>query len=89
MEFYSRPLRELPTGKGFADIVYLPKPEYREDYPALLVELKWNKDALSAIDQIKEKNYPSSIKDWTDNILLVAVNYDKKSKKHECVIEKL
>ncbi len=89
MEFYSRPLRELPTGKGFADIVYLPKPEYREDYPALLVELKWNKDALSAIDQIKEKNYPSSIKDWTDNILLVAVNYDKKSKKHECVIERL
>ncbi len=89
MEFYSRPLRELPTGKGFADIVYLPKPEYREDYPALLVELKWNKDALSAIDQIKEKNYPSSIKDWTDNILLVAVNYDKKSKKHECVIKKL
>lgn len=29
------------------------------------------------------------IKDWIGNILLVAINYDKKSKKHECVIEKL
>lgn len=57
--------------------------------PALVVELKWNKDSESAIDQIKEKRYPDSIKEYTDNILLVGINYDKKTKKHECSIEKL
>ncbi len=89
MEFYSRPLRELPSGKGFSDIIYLPKPEYMDEYPALLIELKWNKDAKTAIDQIKEKNYPESIKEYTSNILLVGINYDKTTKKHECIIEKL
>lgn len=47
---------ELLTGRGFADYVFLPKPEYREDLPALLVELKWNKKAETALQQIKEKN---------------------------------
>ncbi len=88
-KYYFKPIRELPSGKGFADIVFIPKPKYITRYPALLVELKWNKDRGSAIDQIKSRNYPDSIKGYTDNILLVAVNYDKKSKKHECVIEKL
>lgn len=58
-------------------------------YPAFIVELKWDKNAESAINQIKEKRYPDSIKEYTDNILLVGINYDKKSKKHECIIEKL
>ena len=49
-------MSELPTGRGFADFVYIPKPEYRQDYPALVVELKWNKNAKSALQQIKEKN---------------------------------
>ena len=89
MDKYFDPVREFPTGKGFADFVYIPKPEYREGNPALVVELKWNKDAVSAINQIKEKNYPNSIKKYTDNILLVGINYDKKTKKHECLIEKL
>ncbi len=89
MEFYSRPLRELPAGKGFCDFLYLPKPEYRDTYPALLVELKWDKEAESALTQIKKKNYPDSIKEYTNNILLVGINYDKKTKKHGCRIEKL
>ncbi len=89
MDAYFNPVRELPSGKGFADFVYIPKPECREERPALVVELKWNKDAESAIDQIKEKKYPDSIKEYTDNILLVGINYDKKTKKHECIIEKL
>ena len=89
MNRYFKPIRELPTGRGFADFVYIPKPEFKEDYPALVVELKWNKDAKTAQDQIKEKNYPDSIKDYTDNILLVGINYDKTTKKHECLIEKL
>ncbi len=89
MDAYFNPVRELPSGKGFADVVYIPRKECAGDYPALVVELKWNKDSESAIDQIKEKNYPDSIKDYTDNILLVGISYDKKTKKHECVIEKL
>ena len=88
-EYYFKPVRELPAGKGFADVVYAPKPKFVGEYPALVVELKWNKDAESAITQIKEKRYPDSIKEYTDNILLVGINYDKKTKKHECIIEKL
>jgi len=44
----------MPAGRGFADFVYIPKPEYREAYPALVAELKWNKNAEAAIRQIKE-----------------------------------
>ena len=87
MQYYFKPVRELPTGRGFADFVYIPKPEYRTDYPALIVELKWNKNANTALKQIKEKKYPESICSYTGDILLVGINYDKKSKKHKCAIE--
>ena len=80
-------IRELPTGQGFADLVFLPKPKYA-DLPALLVELKWDKGADTAIRQIKEKKYPKSLEGYTGNILLVGVSYDKKTRKHECRIEK-
>ena len=89
MQYYFKPIRELPTGKGFADFIYIPKPEYIRDYPALIVELKWNKNAKTALEQIKNKDYPEAIKQYTGNIILVAINYDKKSKNHECIIEKL
>lgn len=79
-------IRELPTGKGFADIVYLPKKH--SDKPAMLIELKYNKSAEGAIAQIKEKNYVESLKEYHGNLLLVGINYDKTSKKHECAIEK-
>ena len=71
MQYYFQPVRELPTGRGFADFVYLPKPEYRTSYPALLVELKWNKSTDTAIEQIWDKKYPDSILEYTGNILLV------------------
>ena len=89
MQYYFKPMREMPTGRGFADFVFVPKAEYAEDYPALLVELKWNKNAKAAIQQIKEKKYPSALEHYTGDILLVGVNYDKKSKEHQCAIEKL
>ena len=85
--YYFKPVRELPTGRGFADFVFIPKPEYRSDYPALVVELKWNKSAQTALQQIKEKKYPDSILTYTGEILLVAINYDK-LKDHQCLIEK-
>ena len=87
MQYYFKPVREFPTGRGFADFVYIPKPEYKADYPALVVELKWNKNAKTALQQISEKKYPESIAEYTGEILLVGINYDKKTKKHECVIE--
>ena len=87
MNYYFKPIRELPTGRGFADFVFIPKPEYRGDYPALVVELKWNKNVHTAIQQIRDKNYPQSLLAYTGNILLVGISYDKESKMHECRIE--
>lgn len=88
MQYYFKPIRELPAGRGFADFVFLPKPEYRGDYPALVVELKWNKKVQTAMQQIKERKYPLSILNYTGNILLVGINYDKDNKEHQCLIEK-
>lgn len=80
-------VREMPAGKGFADLVYIPQPGV--DKPALIVELKYNHSAQSAIDQIRERNYPSALKAYFGNMLLVGISYDKKSKQHECVIERV
>ena len=89
MQYYFKPVREFPTGRGFADFIFIPKPEYKSAYPALVVELKWNQKVQTAIQQIKDRKYPSSISDYTGDILLVGINYDKKSKKHLCIIEKV
>jgi hypothetical protein len=78
-------IRELPSGMGFADIVFIPRKA--SDKPAMVVELKYNRDAPSAIRQIKEKKYVKSLEDYQGNLLLVGINYDKATKKHECVIE--
>ena len=88
MQYYFKPVRELPTGLGFADFVFIPKPEYKNTYPALVVELKWNRDAETALQQIKNKRYPELVLNYTGDILLVGINYDKNSKKHQCIIEK-
>lgn len=78
--------REFPTGKGFADLVFLPRTDI--SLPALIVELKWDKSAKTAISQIKAKNYVEALADYTGKILLVGINYDKKTKVHQCIIEK-
>lgn len=88
IQYYFKPVRELPTGRGFADFVYIPKAEYMVEYPALLIELKWNKNAETALNQIKNRKYPEAIANYTGKILLVGMNYDKKTKEHSCVIEK-
>ena len=87
MQYYFKPIREFPTGRGFADFVFVPKSEYKADYPALIVELKWNQNARTALQQIKDKKYVSSILNYTGDILLVGINYDKDCKEHECLIE--
>ena len=78
--------REYPSGKGFADLVLIPRKNV--DSPAIVLELKYDKDADSAIDQIKQKQYPDKVKEYADRLLLVAISYDKKQKKHQCIIEK-
>ena len=87
MRYYFKPVREMPSGRGFADFVFLPKPEYAKNYPALVVELKWNKTAETAMQQIKDKKYPESIAHFWGDVLLVGINYDKKTKEHQCQIE--
>ena len=50
--------------------------------------MKWNKSTVTALQQIKDKKYTESLSDYTGNILMVGINYDKSGKKHECIIEK-
>ena len=80
-------IQEMPSGKGFADIMFIPK--HKVDiaaYPPMVIELKWDQTAQTAIEQIRERNYPERLKDF-EKILLVGISYDKDSKKHECRIE--
>ena len=83
--FYTE-IREFPAGKGYADIIYLPRKNY-PDKPVMIIELKWDKSAEGAIAQIKERKYVKALENYSGNILLVGINYDRKSKKHQCVIE--
>ncbi|MBQ4408993.1 MAG: AAA family ATPase [Bacteroidales bacterium] len=76
---------ELPTGKGFADMVFIPLP--KSTRPAIVVELKYDKTADSAIDQIKRKEYPKSLKGFSKKIVLCGINYNKSTSKHEVVME--
>lgn len=78
--------REFPAGKGFADIVFIPRKTGSK--PAIIVELKWDTTAKGAIRQIKDKKYAETLKLHQKEILLVGINYDKQRKKHECIIEK-
>lgn len=89
MQYYFKPIREFPSGRGFADFVFIPKPEYKQYYPAIVAELKWNKNAKTALKQIRERKYPDAISDYTGDILLVGISYDSSSKEHQCVIEKI
>ena len=77
--------RELPTGKGFADLVLIPRKGV--DSPAIVIELKVNKDADAAIDQIHRKQYPAKVQEYADHLLLVGINYDRETKQHTCRIE--
>ncbi len=78
--------REFPGGKGFVDLVFLPRRKF-PDKLALVVELKWNQTAEGALAQIKRKEYCSSLSEYHGNLLLVGINYDKGTRKHTCRIE--
>ncbi|MGM9777988.1 MAG: PD-(D/E)XK nuclease domain-containing protein, partial [Prevotella sp.] len=79
--------REYATGKGYADLVMIPRRNVSK--PALVIELKFNHSADTAIDQIKRKEYPAKLAEYTGDILLVGINYDKETKQHTCKIERM
>ena len=78
--------REYATGKGYADLVMIPRRNVAK--PALVIELKFNQSTDTAIRQIKQKNYPAKLAEYTGDILLVGINYDKETKQHTCQIER-
>ena len=85
-EFYTV-IQELPTGKGYADVVFLPV-HPGQGKPAIVVELKMDKTANTALDQIKNKQYGAVLEHYNGDMLLVGINYDSKTKEHKCVIER-
>lgn len=78
-------IREMPSGKGYADMIFLPKRHSTK--PALIIELKYGESAESAVAQIRERQYSEAVKDYRGNTLLVGISYDRESKKHCCIIE--
>mgnify|MGYP003315156202 CR=1 FL=1 len=79
-------IKELPTGKGYADLALIP---YVPNIPAMIIELKNSKSAESAIRQIKEKKYDDLLEHYRGNLLFVGINYDEKTKEHQCKIEEM
>ena len=82
--------REYPSGKGFADLVLIPRKNVES--PAIILELKYNRTdskniTESAIDQIRRREYPAKVAPYASHLLLVAICYDVKQKKHRCIIE--
>ena len=77
-------IKELPTGKGYADLALIP---YVPNIPAMIIELKNNKSAESAINQIKEKKYDDLLEHYRGDLLFVGINYDPDTKEHQCRIE--
>ena len=78
--------RELASGKGFADLVLIPRKNVAS--PAIVIELKYDKAVNTAIEQIKQKQYPAKVSQYTDNLLLVGITYERDTKQHRCCIER-
>lgn len=80
-------VEELPSGKGIADVVFIPKRNSID--PAMVVELKWNKTSDAAISQIRDRNYPAVLAGFDGEIVLVGINYNDKTKEHTCKIDRI
>ena len=84
IEFYTV-FKEVPMGEGVADLLYIP---FESDKPAIIIELKVDQSTTVALNQIENKRYAQPLEGYHGNVLRVAVNYNRKSKKHECEIRK-
>lgn len=78
--------REYQTGDGYADLVLVPRKNV--DKPAVVIELKYDNTVETAVSQIKQRHYPEKLQDYSGNILLAGINYDRKTQQHECQIER-
>ena len=80
---------EIASGRGYCDILFVPTKG--SDKPALLIELKWDKKAKKAMEQIGEKNYIKVLEkfQYHGEVLLVGISYQTKTGKHECKIRKI
>ena len=81
---YAR-IEELPGGKGFADVAYLPARGVMQ--PAIVVELKWNQPVDAALEQPREKRYAEVLEGLDVPVLIVGVTYDPQTREHACRIE--
>lgn len=88
-KYYLPPFDELPSGKGIADVVYIPKPQFGHNKPYIIIELKWDKSASDAMQQIIDKGYAEKFLNEKRKVLLVGINYDSKTKEHQVEIKKL
>ena len=87
-------MRELDTGKGYADIVFVPAPKCSYK-PLIIIELKNGKSPEEAMQQIIDRDYVGQFNHYKGNIIALGINYDgslkstdKNYKKHSCVIRK-
>ncbi|MBQ9068106.1 MAG: hypothetical protein IJ131_03455 [Eggerthellaceae bacterium] len=78
---------ELPGGKGFADVVFVPKPG--SALLPLVVELKWDQPAGAALDQIRARNYPAALANLEGDCVLAGITYNSETKEHSCVVERI
>ncbi len=84
--------QEETSGKGIADFIFYPK---ENNYPGIILELKaeeghLDKQVEKALKQIKDKNYKERLKKiGIQNVIAVALVYDKENKKHKCKIERI
>lgn len=78
-------VKEMTAGKGFADVVFIP---FKENIPAMIIELKRNKSTETALTQIREKRYFDSLSHYQGDLLFVGINYDEETKVHSCRIER-
>ncbi len=82
IEYYTI-LKETPVGEGIADLIFLP---YVPNKPAIVIELKVDQTTDVALKQIDDKHYTQPLEGYHGKLLKVAVNYDRKSKIHQCEI---
>ena len=79
-------LFEENSGKGIADCIMIPR-NFVD--PGIILELKYNGSVEDALDQIERKNYIKKMPSYVKTTIFVGVNYNKKTKKHECGMRKI
>ena len=83
--------REAPAGKGFADVVFRPRPGVAA--PAVVVELKAGGSPEDALGQVRRKGYAEALSTYPE-VVLAGMSYDPDSrspgyKDHRCAVERL